>query len=119
MKKINFCLDFWGRKKLLQEYKYFNSLKEYLEEEAEIAKNEIEFSFRELRKKDKEYLIKPFEDIIKDIIENGYSKKATKKHDEAIEYFCDIEILFFDPLKNLVRANNKIYKKAFEKLLKE
>jgi len=120
--EINLIYDYLGGcavdiKKLLESYKYFNSLKEYLEEEAEIAKNEIEFSFRELRKKDKEYLIKPFEDIIKDIIEIGYSKRTTKEHDEAIEYFCEVEILFFDPLKNLVRANSKIYIKAFEKIL--
>jgi len=121
--EIDLIYDYLGGstahiKKLLEDYKYFNSIKEYLEEEAEIAKNEIEFSFRDLRKKDKEYLIEPFEDIIKDIIKNGYSKRATKKHDEAIEYFCDIEILFFDPLKNLVKANSKIYVKAFELLLK-
>ena len=104
-------------KKLLEEYKYFNSLKEYLEEEAEIAKNEIEFSFRDLRKKNKEYLIKPFKEIIKDIIDMGYSKRATKEHDEAIEYFCDVEILFFNPIKNITTANSRIYIKAFEKIL--
>jgi len=121
-KDIDLIYDYLGGcaidiKKLLEEYKYFNSLKEYLEEETEIAKNEIEFSFRDLRKRDKEYLIKPFKEIIKDIVEMGYSKKATKEHDEAIEYFCEIEILFFDPLKNSVRANSRIYIKAFEKIL--
>jgi len=121
-KDIDLIYDYLGGcaidiKKLLEEYKYFNSLKEYLEEETEIAKNEIEFSFRDLRKRDKEYLIKPFKEIIKDIVEMGYSKRATKEHDEAIEYFCEIEILFFDPLKNSVRANSRIYVKAFEKIL--
>jgi len=104
-------------KKLIDYKDRYSSLKEQLEEMAKIAENEIKFSFRELRKKDKEYLVEPFEDIAKDISKDGYSKRATKKHDEAIEFFCEKEILFFDPLKNITTANSRIYVKAFEKLL--
>lgn len=77
----------------------YNSLKEQLEEKAEIAKNEIKFSFRELRKKDKECLMDPFKEIAKDILKYGYSKKATKEHDESIEFFVKKRYCFLILLK--------------------
>ncbi|MDQ7032825.1 MAG: ATP-binding protein [Desulfonauticus sp.] len=106
-------------KKLIEEYKDFNSLKEYLENEIEITKNEIKFTFRELRKLNKEYLIEPFKEIIKDILTKGYSDKESKEIEEAIDFFCEKEILFFDPIKNTTTANSKIYVKAFERLLSD
>jgi len=36
----------------------------------------------------------------------------------VIDIFCEQEILFFDPLENIVSANNKLYQKAFELLVK-
>ncbi|HIQ50621.1 MAG TPA: AAA family ATPase [Nautiliaceae bacterium] len=106
-------------KKLLEEYKYFNSIKEYLEEETEIAKNEI--IFEKNRITNKEFNL--FLEIAKIIVNRGYyifdeeDEEKRKNLKEVIERFCDVEILFFDPLKNLIRANSRIYIKAFEKIL--
>ena len=83
---------------------------------ARIAENEIKFNFRELRKLNKEYLLNPFIDITKDILSSGYSDKSSKEYDETIEFFCEKEILFFDPIKNIATVNSKIYLKAFSRL---
>ena len=100
----------------MDNYKYFNSIKEYLEREAEITKNEIKFCFLELMKLNREYLIEPFKSIIRNILKTGFSEIETKEEKDAMDYFCDKEILFFDPVENKVYANSKIYIKAFEKL---
>jgi len=123
-KEIDLIYEYFGGsapriKKLLEQYKYFSSLKEYLEKETEVAMNEIRFTFRELRKEDKEYLVDAFLEIAKEILKKGYTQKDDKLSTETIEYFCDKEILFFDPIEYKTYTSSKIYKKAFEKLLKE
>jgi len=123
-KEVELIYDYLGGsvahiKKLIDFRSEYNSLNEQLEEMAEIAKSEIEFSFKELRKKDKENLIDPFKDIAKDILKNGYSKRSTKEHDETVEFFCEKEILFYDPVKNITTANSRIYIKALEKIIQE
>ena len=66
---------------------------------------------------------KLFLEIANIIVENGsyiFDEDDEQKREdlkEVIERFCDVEILFFDPLKNLVSANSRIYIKAFEKIL--
>jgi len=107
-------------KKLLEEYKEFDSLEEYLENEIKIAKNEIIFEKnRDLTNKEFEIFLQ----IAKKIIKDGYfvfdenDEERRKELKSVIERFCDVEILFFDPIKNSVTANSKIYAKAFERLV--
>ena len=106
-------------KKLLHHYKYFNSLKEYLEKEVKYARNEIvEVLKREMDEKQREI----FKDIIKIIVVKGFyeSKEDEKKeYLEVIDLMSEREIFFYDPLEQIVRASSKIYIKAFEKLLGE
>ena len=122
--EINLIYDYLGGcavdiKRMLDKLKYFNSLKEYLEEEAEIAKNEI--IFEKNRITNKEFNL--FLEVAKIIVDNGGyifdedDEEKRKDLKKVIERFCEVEILFFDPLKNLVRANSRIYIKAFEKIL--
>jgi len=122
--EIDLIYDYLGGsapriKKLLYHYKYFNSLKEYLEEEVEITKNEI--IFEKNRITNKEFNL--FLEIAKVIVDKGSyifdedDEKKRRELKEVIERFCEVEILFFDPLKNLVRASSRIYIKAFEKIL--
>ena len=101
-KDIDLIYDYFGGcaidiKKLLAEHKDFNSLEEYLEEEAEIAKNEI--IFEKNRITNKEFNL--FLEIAKIILNRGY-------------YIFDEEDE--EKRKNLVRANSRIYIKAFEKI---
>ncbi|RMA93327.1 ATP-binding protein [Hydrogenothermus marinus] len=108
-------------KKLIDFRNMYPSLKEQLEEMAEIAKNEILFE-RNKNLTDKEYNI--FLEIAKNIVDKGYyildEKDELKRKEiyKVIERFCEVEILFFDPIKNITKANSRIYVKAFEKLLK-
>ena len=95
------------------------SIKEYLEEEVEIAENEIIFILRKFFNSQEN---KIFKEIIKTIIKNNYFQiedENNKLVDKVIEITCDQEILFYDPLKNKIIANSKIYEKAFERLLIE
>jgi len=106
--------------KKLIDYKHrYESIRTYLEEMVEIAQSEIKFSFRELKKSDKEYLITAFYEVIKEILANGFcvSAQETKEQIEAIDYFCEKEILFYDPIKDITTANSQIYLKAFEKII--
>ena len=107
-------------KKLLEEYKEFDSLEEYLENETKIAKNEIIFEKnRDLTNKEFEIFLQ----IAKKIIKDGYfvfdenDEERRKELKSVIERFCNVEILFFDPIKNRVIANSKIYIKAFERMM--
>jgi len=108
-------------KKLLEEYKEFNSIKEYLEEEVKIAKNEIIFEKnRDLTNKEFEIFLQIAKKIVKDgyfiFDENDEEKRRELK--SIIERFCDVEILFYDPIKNIVTANSRIYVKAIEDMMK-
>ena len=63
---------------------------------------------------------KIFKDIIKVIINRGFyeSKEDEKKeYLEVIDLMSEREIFFYDPLEQIVRANSRIYVKAFELLL--
>ena len=102
-------------KKLLEEYKYFSSIKEYLEKEVQIAKNEVKVLF-ELKKLNKNQ-IEQFYFVIDKIIKQGYFDNGEfSGYLEIISIFCEVEILFFDPLENKTYANSKIYEKAFGEL---
>ena len=103
-------------KKFLDNRKRYNSTKEQLEEMAEIAENEIDFFIQKNRlKSDK---IEQFEYVAKKIVKNGYfDNKRDKGYLEIISMFAEVEILFYDPIKNITTANSKIYVKAFERIL--
>jgi len=107
-------------KKLIDFRKEYNSLKEQLEEMAEIAKNEIIFEKnRDLTNKEFEIFLQLAKIIVKNgsfiFDENDEEKRKDLK--KIIHRFCDVEILFFDPIKNRVTANSRIYVKAFERIL--
>ncbi|MDQ7031928.1 MAG: ATP-binding protein [Desulfonauticus sp.] len=107
-------------KKLLDFRREYNSLQEQLDEMAEIAKNEIIFE-KNNNLSNKEYDL--FLQLAKIIIENGKfifnedDEKRRKELNKIINKFCNVEILFFDPIKNIVTANSRIYVKAFERIL--
>ena len=108
-------------KKLLDELKEFNSLEEYLENEAMIARNRIKYVFRKVLSKEE---IKIFKEIVEEILKNGYyefkdNNDNNKLIDNVIEIMNDKEILFYDPVKNITTANSRIYEKAFERILNE
>ena len=103
-------------KKLLDEYKSFNSIKEYLENEVELAYSEIA---NLLMGNKKDIYLKPLKDIVKDILQNGYflnDFEYPKEYLDTIKYFSEREILFYNPANRKVTANSKIYEKAFERL---
>ena len=106
-------------KKLLDNYKYSDSIKEYLEEEVDIAKNEIIFT-KNNSLTNEQYRI--FLEIASTILKDGYylfdEEDEVKRQmlKEVITIFCDLEILFFDPIKNIITANSRVYVKAFERI---
>ncbi|MDQ7032783.1 MAG: hypothetical protein Q9M37_08755, partial [Desulfonauticus sp.] len=107
--------------KKLIDYKFrYNSLKEQLDDMVEIAKNEIIFE-KNNNLSNKEYEL--FLQIAKIIVKKGKfifdenDEKRRKELNRVINRFCNVEILFFDPIKNIVTANSRIYVKAFEKIL--
>jgi len=103
-------------KKLLEEYKYSSSLKQYLENEVKIAKNEIEILIAQRRLNKNQ--INKFYDIINEILKKGYFySKNLSEYLDIISIFCEVEILFFDPLENKTTANSRVYEKAFERLI--
>ena len=104
--------------RMLREYKFHNSLKEYLESEVELAKGEIKFF---MLKKCTIEEIKLFKNIAKEIIKNNEyifneEDKEKEKIMKVIEKFAEIEFLFYNPLNNKITANNRLYYKAFERL---
>jgi len=107
-------------KKLLEEYKEFESIEEYLENEVEIAKNEIIFEKnRDLTNREFEIFLQIAKKIVKDeyFVFDENNEERRKELKSVIERFCNVEILFFDPIKNRVIANSKIYIKAFERMM--
>ena len=107
---INFC-----------ELKTHSSLKEYLENEAKLADSEIFAHLRSQRKQRKDTLMtKEFKMIAKEILDNGYAlaeNKDSELFDEMLDYFCEKEILFFEPSDSLIYPNSRIYVKAMELLV--
>ena len=57
--------------------------------------------------------------IDKIVKEDCFDNKKYKGYLEIISKFCEVEILFFDPIEYKTYANSRIYVKAFEMLLKE
>jgi len=103
-------------KKLIDEYKYYSSLKEYLEEMVEITENEIDFFIQKNKLSNKD--VEKFKFVIKKIISNGYfDNKKYKGYIDLVSQFAEAEILFYDPVKNITTANSKIYAVAFEKMV--
>ena len=103
-------------KKLIDEYEEYNSLEEYLKEMVEIAKNEIKLFFEQqkISKEEREKFLFVAKKIVEDekFINGDYEGYL-----EVVSKFAEVEILFFDPLKNITTANSKIYIKAFEQLV--
>ena len=125
-KEINLIWEYLGGnisdiQKLLFNYctlKTFTTLKEYLENEAKLATSEIKMCFYELAKQDI-YADDIFKEIAKEIVNNGYAiLKNDKKYIEIVEYFCEKEILFFEPSDTNIYPNSQIYAKAMQKILK-
>ena len=101
---------------MLEQYKYFNSIKEYLKRELKIATNEIRFFF-ESNKIPKEEREK-FLFVAKEIVKNSFFDNSKYEgYFDVISKFCEVEILFFDPVEYRTYANSRIYAKAFEKIL--
>ncbi|MDQ7033061.1 MAG: ATP-binding protein [Desulfonauticus sp.] len=103
-------------KKLIDFRNEYSSLQEQLDEMTEIAENEIDFFIQKntLIKDD----IERFQFVAKIIIANGYfDHKKYKGYIDIVSRFADVEILFYDPVKNITTANSRIYVKAFEKIL--
>ncbi len=116
--EIDLIYDFLGGsatriKKLLEEYKYYPSLREYLEHEAIRAKNEIEIYIAQEKLNDN--LIEKFEFIASEIVKKGYFySKKLKDYIDVVSLFSKVEILFFDPINNKTTASNRLYVKAFQ-----
>jgi len=85
---------------------------------AEIAKNEIKLFFEQQKilKEDKD----KFLFVAKQIVEDGkFINGDYEGYFDTVSKFAEVEILFYDPIKNITTANSKIYIKAFEKLLED
>ncbi|MDQ7032655.1 MAG: ATP-binding protein [Desulfonauticus sp.] len=103
-------------KKLLDFRKEYNSLQEQLEEMVEIAENEIDF-FIQTNKLSKEDIDR-FKFVSQKIMENGYfDNKKYKGYIDIVSKFTEVEILFYDAIKNITKANSRIYVKAFERIV--
>jgi len=103
-------------KKLLDEYKYFNSLQEYLDRERLMAISEINvfIELNELSQKE----IEDFRFVAKVILEEGvFDNNKYPGYLRTISKFAEVEILFYEPVSNRTFANSRIYIKAFEKIL--
>ena len=56
--------------------------------------------------------------VAKEIVKNSFFDNSKYEgYLEIISKFCEVEILFFDPIEYKTYANSKIYIKAFEKIL--
>jgi len=105
-------------KKLIDFHKRFDSIKEYLNEEVLIARNEIKIYLEKERftKEEKERLFF----LAKEIIKNGYfDNSKIEGYLELVSKLTEVEILFYDPVKNITTVNSKIYEKAFENIFNE
>ena len=105
--------------RMINESKSFNSLKEYLDSELELAVGEIRFF---MIKKCNQEEIKIFKQIAKEIFDNGEFNLIETSEDKdkimaVIEKFSEIEFLFYNPLNNKITANNRLYYKAFGELI--
>jgi hypothetical protein len=95
----------------------FDTLEEYLENEAKLADSEIFAHFRAIAKKEP---IDEFKLIAKDIVKQGYFDRVdflNINQKFAIDYFCEKEVLFFEPLDKRVYPNSRIYVKGMQRLI--
>ena len=109
-------------KKLLEDYKRFNTLKEYLEEEAQITANMIIFERNKwLTNREFSLFLEVAKIIVKEwkFVFDEEDEKKRKELWKVISKFAEIEILFYDPIGNTVYASSQIYVKAFEILLEK
>jgi len=119
--KIKLIYDYLGGsvahiQKLLDNYKYFDSLQDYLNQEVMLAESEIKGVIRQNYKK----YFEPFKNIAKEILKNGYFQIKLEEADfytETVEKFAELEIFFYEVVSDKITANSKIYEKAFEKIL--
>ncbi|MDQ7032098.1 MAG: hypothetical protein Q9M37_10350, partial [Desulfonauticus sp.] len=83
---------------------------------AEIAKNEIKIFFEQekISKQEKE----KFLFVAKKIVQDGkFVNGDFEGYLDVVSKFAEVEILFFDPIKNITTANSRLYVKAFERIL--
>jgi len=105
-------------KKLLDNYRYYNSLQEYLDREELMSISEINVFIEQNELNDEE--IEKFYFVMKILVAEGYfDNNKYKGYLKIISKFAEVEILFYEPVSNRTFANSRIYIKAFEKLLKE
>ena len=106
---------------LIQRYirnvEYYGGSMEYLSYAVKLARSEIvEILKREMSSKQKEI----FKDIIGVILDKDFyesKEDETKEYLEVIDLMSEKEIFFYDPIEQIITENNKLYKKAFEKLV--
>ena len=92
-------------------------MQEYLDNEAKLAWSDIEMSEYELIRKDRGYIFQEFLKAAKDIVEFGKIEKGTNAtFIEMLDFFCEKEILFFEPSDNLIYPNSRIYVKGMQRL---
>ncbi|MDQ7032888.1 MAG: ATP-binding protein, partial [Desulfonauticus sp.] len=100
--------------RVLRERVYFDSLQQYLENEAKLAESEIiDLMRRFLNKKEKD----TFKQIIKIIVDKGFFETGEEDNEvlvKVIDFMAEKEVFFYDPLTRKVTGNNKLYEKGFE-----
>jgi len=89
----------------------------------QFAWSEIFMTLRELFKKGYKDSSEKFSDIAKEILRDGFYKYKIDKTAsidvfDIVDYFCEKEILFFEPQNSCIYANSRVYKKAFERFIK-
>ncbi len=103
--------------RVFREIKGFNSLKEYLESEAELAVSEVvDIMVKILNQNEKDI----FEKILGIILKNGnfiVNKDEKRETMKIVDFMAEKEILFYDPLTREIKGNNRLYEKGFEKLM--
>jgi len=102
--------------KFLRDRDKFASIEDYLNKQVELALSEIKHIFiMEMENEE----IDIFKQIAKTIAENGFyllKDKEDKKFVKVVSFMSQKEILFFDPLSDKIKGNNRLYEKAFERL---
>ncbi|WP_022670707.1 ATP-binding protein [Hippea alviniae] len=118
--KQNLIWDYLGGsiyrlQKFLRDKNKLDSIEEYLKEQVNLAFSEIKHIFiMEMENEE----IDIFKQIAKTIAENGFyllKDKEDKKFVKVVSSMSQKEILFFDPLSDKIKGNNRLYEKAFEK----
>ena len=128
MKELNVSLDkglIWDYlggcipliQRMFREMAYFNSLEDYFNNETILTENEI-IDITDRNFDDRQYRL--FEEIISKIITaDGYILPNRVGIDiiKIVDFLAEQEIFFYDPLTRKVTGNNRLYEKAFERLI--